>query len=331
MCENRKTPKETEIDRTKANNKFSPVTWKALVLMLLVLIISPTLVGRLASIIIPTELSVVLHKWITRSFLSLPFFGNNISKVFKLFNKNTDSTSNLTDAFMNGMETFSFLSKIPILKDFAKYIPRPNWSFTWSGLEKYPFLNFAQRISINHAYTSTYQEGLIFNPVDGKDEIQTQQVDYKFSPLIGITASFDKFFGGSIDFNLMYNTGASYGLGVSTQNISQQLTNSMNITATYKKSGFEFPFLGISLKNDIEIAISYTLGKTSSTVYDMTSSSDGVPQDQSSNTVIEPKINYNMSSRVMLSIFYRRTNNQGLKIPTSTTNEAGVDVKITIQ
>jgi cell surface protein SprA len=149
--------------------------------------------------------------------------------------------------------------------------------------------------------------------------------------LIGITASFDKFFGGSIDFNLMYNTGASYGLGVSTQNISQQLTNSMNITATYKKSGFEFPFLGISLKNDIEIALSYTLGKTSSTVYDMTSSSDGVPQDQSSNTVIEPKINYNMSSRVMLSIFYRRTNNQGLKIPTSTTNEAGVDVKITIQ
>jgi len=268
---------------------------------------------------------------ISRSFISLPFFGNNISKVYSLFNKNKDSTSNLTDAFMNGMETFSFLGKIPILKDLAKYIPRPNWTFSWSGLEKIPFLSFAQKISINHAYVSTYKEGLIFNPTDSRDEIQTQQIDYKFSPLIGITASFDKFLGGTIQSNIMYTTGASYGLGVSTQNISQQVSNSLNFTATYTKSGFEFPFLGISLKNDIEVSLSYTMGKQTNTVYDMTSSATGVPQDQTSNTVIEPKINYNMSSRVLLSFFYRRTTNDGLKIPTSTTNEAGVDIKITIQ
>jgi cell surface protein SprA len=172
---------------------------------------------------------------------------------------------------------------------------------------------------------------LIFNPTDSKDEIQSQQIDYKFSPLIGITASFDKLLGGTIQGNIMYSTGASYGLGVSTQNISQAITNSLNITATYSKSGFEFPFLGISLKNDIEISLSYTMGKQISTVYDMTASSAGVPQDQSSNTVIEPKINYNMSSRVLLSFFYRKTSNSGLKIPTSTTNEAGIDVKISIQ
>ena len=149
--------------------------------------------------------------------------------------------------------------------------------------------------------------------------------------MVGITASFDKFLGGSIQCNIMYTTGTSYGLGVATQNITEEVSNGMTVTATYTKSGFEFPFLGISLKNDIDISLSYTMAKKTSTVYDMTVSASGVPQDASSNTVIEPKINYNMSSRVLLSFFYRKTSNSGLKIPTSTTNEAGVDVKISIQ
>jgi cell surface protein SprA len=275
------------------------------------------------------DTNITSSQSISRSFLTLPFMGNNISKVYSEY-KN-DSTKNLTQAFLNGMETFSFLSKIPILRDFAKYIPRPNWSFSWSGLEKYQFLNFAQKISINHAYISTYKEGIIYNPTDGKDEIQSQQIDYRFSPLIGITASFDKFLGGSIQGNIMYTTGTSYGLGVATQNITEEFSNGVTVTATYTKSGFEFPFLGISLKNDIDISLSYTMAKKTSTVYDMTVSDFGVPQDASSNTVIEPKINYNMSSRVLLSFFYRKTSNSGLKIPTSTTNEAGVDVKISIQ
>ena len=60
----------------------------------------------------------------------------------------------------------------------------------------------------------------------------------------------------------------------------------------------------------------------------------GIPQDGKTTTTIEPKIKYVMSQRVTLSIFYRRTSIEpagAARIPPTTTNEAGVDVKISIQ
>ena len=92
---------------------------------------------------------------------------------------------------------------------------------------------------------------------------------------------------------------------------------------------------GIDLKNDIEISLSYTRGKTSSIIYEMDSFKEaGKPQEGKTNTTIEPKIRYVMSSRVTLSIFYRRTSIEpegASRIPPTTTNEAGVDVRIAIQ
>ena len=61
---------------------------------------------------------------------------------------------------------------------------------------------------------------------------------------------------------------------------------------------------------------------------------NGTPQEGKTNTTIEPKIKYVMSSRVTLSIFYRRTSIEpegASRIPPTTTNEAGVDVRIAIQ
>ena len=80
--------------------------------------------------------------------------------------KSANPGQNLSDAFLNGFETFSILSKIPLLANFAKYIPRPNWTFTWSGLEKYSIFSFAKRVQINHAYISNYSEGWKINPTE---------------------------------------------------------------------------------------------------------------------------------------------------------------------
>lgn len=278
---------------------------------------------------------------IDRSFLSLPptfflsFFGNGIKKVHDLYDPNaSDPNSSLSNAFLKGFETFSFIEKIPILSKFFRYIPRPNWTFTWSGLEQYSIFSFAKRVTINHAYVSNYSEGWKINP-DGFNEIQSQRVDYGFSPLIGITMNFDKFFEGSFQGTVRYSAKTSYSLGLTTHNVTEGFTKDINISASYLKSGFDLPLFGISLKNDLEISFSYTSARTSSVIYEMDNWKDaGTPQEGKTSTTIEPKIKYVMSSRVTLSIFYRRTSIEpegASRIPPTTTNEAGVDVRISIQ
>jgi len=275
-----------------------------------------------------------------RSFLSLPptlifsFLGNGIKKVSELYNPlAANPGQDLSDNFVKGFETFSVLSKIPFLSNFAKYIPRPNWNFTWSGLEKYSIFSFAKRVQITHAYISNYSEGWKINP-DGVQETQTQRIDYSFAPLFGLSMNFENFLGGTFQGSFRYSTKSSFSLGVSTRNITEAFNRDINISASFTKSGFDLPLFGISLKNDIEISFSYTSGKTSSVIYDMENFSEtGTPQEGKTNTTIEPKIRYTMSQRVSLSIFYRRTSIEpegASRIPPTTTNEAGVDVRITI-
>jgi cell surface protein SprA len=281
-----------------------------------------------------------------RSFLSFPstslfsFLGTGIKKVNELYDRDSDDpNSSLSESFRSGFEAISILGKVPILKDIMKYIPRPNWSFSWSGLEKFSFLSFAQRITLSHAYTSTYSEG--WKVIPDKDrqidvtEIQSQKVDFSFSPLIGVSITMNNFYGGNFQGAFRYNTRSSYSLGVSTRNITESFSNDISLTASYSKSGFELPLFGISLKNDIEVSFSYTSGKNSSVLYEMDRFDEkGKPLEGKTNTTIEPKIRYVMSSRVTLSIFYRRSTIQpegASRIPPTKTNEAGVDVRISIQ
>ncbi len=275
---------------------------------------------------------------ITRSFLSFPpflFFNSGIKKVDELYDRGAaNRNQSLSDAFVEGFESFSVLSKVPFLTQFLKYIPRPNWSFSWSGLEKFPFLDFARRITVQHAYTSTYNENWKINP-DGLKEIQSQRVDYGFSPLLGVSFQLDKILGGTITGNFRYTIKNSYSLGVSNRNITESLSKDINLTASYNKAGFELPLFGIALKNDIEISLSYTSGRNSSVIYEMDNfKENGIPQDGTTRTTIQPQIKYVMSSRVTMTIFYKRTTVEpegASRIPPTTTNEAGVDVHISIQ
>lgn len=278
---------------------------------------------------------------IDRSFLTLPptlmfsFLGNGIKKVSELYDKTApNKTGNLSNAFLEGFETFSFVSKIPILAQVMKYIPRPNWSINWTGLEKYSIFSFAKRITLQHVYSSSYSEGWKITP-EGDKEVQQQRIDYGFSPLAGINVQVDDFLGGNLSSNIRYSTKSSFSLGVSTTNITEAFSRDINVSASYTLAGFEFPFFGINLKNDLEFSLSYTSGKTSSVIYEMDNfKEEGKPQEGKTNTTIEPKIKYVMSSRVTLSIFYRRTSIEpegASRIPPTTTNEAGIDVHIAIQ
>ncbi len=278
-----------------------------------------------------------------RSFFSMPkflFFDNGIAKVAELYKNNGGAQSDnpnetLANAFVEGLETFPLLSKIPLLGQYAKYIPRPNWRLTWNGLEKIElFKGFAKSVSISHAYTSKYSEGWRINP-DGIQEVQTQKITYGFSPLVGMNVTFNKLWDGNLSGSIKYSTKTSFDLGVSTRNITESFSRDITVTAAFNKSGFKIPLFGLSLKNDIELSVNYTSGKNSVVIYEMDNfKEEGKPQDGTTRTTLEPRVKYVMSSRVTLSVYYKRTTvapEGASRIPPTTTNEAGLDVSISIQ
>ena len=275
---------------------------------------------------------------IDRSFLSIPigFLGGGIKGVSELYDPDAaNPTQSLSDAFSEGFESVPIFSRIPILGEFAKYVPRPNWRISWNGLEKFSiFKGFAKRVSLNHVYSSGYTEGWKIDP-DGNRAIQTQRLNYGFSPLLGLNITFEQLWKGNLTASVKYSTKTSYDLGISTRNITESLQKDINITASYSKSGFEIPFFGVSLKNDLEISFSYTSGRNSVLIFEMDNfDEEGKPQDGTIRTSMEPRIKYVMSSRVTLSLFYKMTSVEpegAARIPPTTTNEAGLDVHISIR
>lgn len=279
---------------------------------------------------------------ISRSFLSLPpfflfsVFNSGIKRVNELYDpKAKNPTQNLSNAFVTGFESIPWLSKIGFMKDVANYIPRPNWRITWDGLEKFSiFKSFAKRVSLDHAYSSDYNEGWKLNP-DGTQVVQTQKISYGFQPLIGLNLTFNELWSGNLTGSIKYSTRSNFDLGVTTKNITEQFSRDIGISLNYSKSGFEIPLFGVSLKNDIEFTFSYSSAQNSTVIYDMNKfTEEGTPQDGTVRTTLEPRIKYVISSRVTLSVFYKRssTTPEGAsRIQATTTNEAGLDVRISIQ
>ncbi len=280
---------------------------------------------------------------ITRSFLSLPptfflsVFKSGIDRVHELYDpKAANPQASLSSAFVEGFESLPLFSRLSFLKSVSNYIPRPNWSISWDGLEKFsPFKSFAERVSIDHAYTSGYSEGWYIDPTNGNKVVQTQRINYGFTPLIGLNITFVKLWEGNLTGSVKYSTQSSYDLGLSTQNITESFSKDIGITAGYSKQGFSIPLFGLSLKNDIEFSFSYTNSQSSTIIYNMNDyKPGGIPQDGTSRITMEPRVKYTISSKVTLSIFYTRTSIQPVgasRVPPSTSNEAGLDVHISIQ
>ncbi len=288
-----------------------------------------------------TGLQTITNKTATgnidRTFLTIPIAGASLTAVNNLYDPLAENANqNLSNAFLKGMESLPFLSQIPILRDIAQFIPRPNWRINWTGVEKLPLIgSLFERASITHSYTSKYTEGWKIN-AEGNEEIQTQKISYGFTPLIGFNFTFAELWGGNIIGNVKYSTKTDYTLGIATKATTETLSNDINFSVNFKKSGFELPLFGFSLKNDIEISLAYTMGKNSILIYAMGDDykEEGKPQNGTKRVTIEPRVKYVMSSRVTLSVFYKRTTVEpegASKIPATTTNEAGLDVNISIQ
>ena len=282
-----------------------------------------------------------------RSFLTFPdvlflgAFKTSLKEVSKRYGEYKSDVTNtksdeekLSQAFQEGFEALPFLNKY-----FGEFYPRVNWSFRWDGLEKIPlFANFVSRLSLDHAYNSNYTRQYQNRPGGGGERTDGQRVMYGFAPLVGLNFSFKELWKGSFGANLRYNSTTSYDLSTSSRNIVEALSQELSVTGSYTRRGFEIPFFGLSLNNDIDVSFSYSVTKNSRTTYDVSQLDVnvlGTPLEGTTRTVMEPRIKYVLSQRVTASVYYRFTkiapDDSGSRIPGSTTNEAGLDIHISIQ
>ena len=260
-----------------------------------------------------------------------------VSKKFAQLKANKDGVpeeEKLAKAFEEGFEALPLLRKV-----FGQFAPRVNWSLRWDGLEKLPMLTgFVSRLSLDHAYTSNYTRSFANRPNGGGERTENQRIAYGFAPLFGLNFTFKDLMKGSMGANVRYNTNTTYDLATSSRNIIETLAQEISVTASYSRRGFEIPFFGLSLNNDLEINASYSLTTNSRRQYEVAKldvNTEGTPLEGSTRTVLEPRIKYVLSQRVNASVYYRHTkitpDAQGSAIPGSTTNEAGLDIHIAIQ
>lgn len=298
---------------------------------------------------IPYPISSTVSGDMDRSYMALPpvlmfkFFNTTLENVNDKFNalKNDGSdtrleAAKLSQAFEQGLEALPWLSKI-----LGPLAPRANWSIHWDGIENISFFkSFASRISLDHAYTSDYKRRWQMTPTTDPitlentttEQTTSQTVTYGFSPLIGVNITFKELIKGSLSATFRYGTMTTFDLIPSSESVTESSTSDMSITGTYSRQGFEIPFFGVSLMNNIDISMNYGYSHSTRLSYDFSNfQKAGSPLDGLDRTTIEPRIRYTLSERVTASVYYRYTKITGVITPGSTTNEGGVDVHVLIQ
>lgn len=222
-------------------------------------------------------------------------------------------------------------------KDNISSFPFPNWNLTISGLERFPlFSEFATSVTIENTFTSGYTEAL---GTDYKGVVLTtsQVVTQAFNPLLGLNVTFKEAFSGSLTANFRYNKSVSNSLSPSSSLIQALNTSDWLINVNFAKSGFEIPLFGLSLKNDISFSLSVSRNKNEPLDYRFTSNSntpERIPGNGSTITTINPSIQYSLSSKVQLQVFYKyvRTEplDETLTTVARTQNQGGLNVRVSI-
>jgi len=299
---------------------------------------------------VPEFTNVNKRLTLERSFISFPdwfpftAFNDNIENVIQLYRerkavietiadttfKNQKLLDALNTSFREGFESLQLFSG-----ELARIMPALNWTLRWDGIEKFPlFSGLAQRIFLEHGYISSYSENAKIT--DNGRVVEIQQVRSGFQPLISLNLQFDeKKLDGMLTATLRYNTTTAHTLSGSARSAIQlENTHELQIQATYLKRGFSLKFLGLDLKNDLELTFLTQLRKNTSSRYDVDTYDSNEPSIVNGTTqiVIEPRARYTISNRVTASAFVRYEGNftEGASTPGFSTTQVGVDIRLSI-
>jgi hypothetical protein len=260
----------------------------------------------------------------TNRIISRPTFlvgGNIVQKLAKPITTDaTQKANEISESFENEFVSFPF----------------PNWNLTLTGVEKFElFSPFASSVSIDNAYTSDYKKNYAYNGSQ-PEYITSHQLTTGFNPLIGVNITFKQIEGGNLTTSFKLNKTDNYDLAPSDARINTTSTSELSFNASYSKQGFSIPLFGLSLKNDLTVSFTYSrsVNDPRTLIY-----TGGIWETNSQTgtitTTLNPSIQYALSKSVTVQIFYKYSKTEPtegvLKISTTKSSEAGLNIKLAIQ
>lgn len=207
--------------------------------------------------------------------------------------------------------------------------PLPNWSLSWSGLEKFPLFNkFANRVQVDHVFSGDKREKW----TNTSDNITNETTNISFRPLIGVNMTLKKDVTVRFDYNKSetINTNKKIATGG-----NKTLSSDISVTVQYSRtSGFRipipiWPFKNKELKNKINLMVKFT----SSSSENLISRTEGewVPQNVSKKWEFRPKMDYSFSDRVNGGMSFAYGVNETTLMGKTTLKEFTIDVNISIR
>lgn len=231
------------------------------------------------------------------------------------------------------------------LSSFPK-IPLPNWSINYNGLSNLPFLKkYFNSVTIKHTYRGTFSvntfnsnlnandpdsDGFAENAtvvgqdVNGDDlenfysvrSIPTVQIQEQFAPLLGFQMNWKNGITSSID----YKTGRQLRFSVGNLQLTEMRNQDLAIMLGYRKDklNWNFRFLGrdFNLENSMNAQFRMTMRDTRER--NRTLSATGLNTDPTlsaqytrgaMNLIISPSIDYVVSSRLNVKLYFEKNIN----------------------
>ncbi len=228
-------------------------------------------------------------------------------------------------------------------------IPVPNWQITYSGLSHIPFFSdIFESVDIKNGYRASYnvsgyttllQYQITNGAVSSRDANNDFLPSYQFSqvtileqfvPLFGI----DVRFKNSMSANLEYRQSRSLSLSVLNGQLAQQNQSAIVFGWGYHDKDFKFPFgwfSGSANKNDVNFKIDFSLQNNETFIYQAGGAAQVASGAQ--NITVRPSIDYLISPRFNLNLFYDSNINRPFTSQTFNTafTNFGINLKLLLQ
>ncbi|WP_421941532.1 cell surface protein SprA [Pedobacter sp.] len=200
-------------------------------------------------------------------------------------------------------------------------IPLPNWSLTYSGLTRIPFIaDRFSSIDIRHGYRSAYNingfNSLIrYSEVNGYSsnrdannnflpEFQFAQVTVSeyFSPLVGV----DTRFKNNLTASFELNRSRLLALSLSNSQLAQLSENNMVLGIGYRTNKFRFPFgwfKSLKMDNNMDFKLDVAI-RDNKTVIHRADVVDAEVSSGAKNITLRPSVDYVLNQKFNIKLFY---------------------------
>ncbi|MDO6429710.1 cell surface protein SprA [Flavitalea sp. BT771] len=241
---------------------------------------------------------------------------------------------------------------------FSGYLPKPNWSISYTGLSRIPGLNkIFTSFNITNTYTSTlsmnsfnsqlnYQDPLGYGQPGFIDSISGNFVPYYQVPNITISEQFaplldvDMQFVNQLQAKVGYSKSRQLSLSLIDFQLSETHSTEITIGAGIRRRGVPLPFkmkmpgakaASNKLQNDLTLRLDFSIrdNATSSSYLDQNAS---LPTGGQRVVTISPSIDYVLNNRINLKLYFdeRRTTPKISTTPPITTIKGGLQLRISL-